>query len=253
MILTTHQPIFLPWPGFFYKALRADRTVLLDNVQFPLGQGWMNRNRLKSEQGELWLTVPVWKKGRGKQVIRNVELCNEIDWRRKHLLGIRQNYAHAPYLEDHLPAVEAIYARNQTHLIDLNLEFICFLWDALGLKGKLVLQSDLGVSGTATDLLVSVCKVFNADTYLALPFVEKFLDAGKFRAGGIALTFARFSPPVYPQLWGDFRYNLSALDLLLNCGPKSLDILSRSYSSFVAFTLRQRNGDFQKPRETFGR
>lgn len=228
MVVTTHQPIFLPWPGLFYKGLQADTTVLLDDVQFPFGRGWMNRNRLKSEQGELWLTVPVWRKGRGKQAIRDVGLCNETDWRRRHLLGIRQNYGRAPYLAEHLPAIEAIYARNQTRLIDFNLEFIRLLWDALGLKGRLVLQSELGVSGRATDLLISVCQALNADTYLALPFVEKFLDTDKLRAGGVALASARFSPPVYPQLWGEFRYNLSVLDLLLNCGPKSLDIIGRS-------------------------
>lgn len=229
MVVTTHQPIFLPWPGLFYKGLRADTTVLLDEVQFPLGRGWMNRNRLKSEQGELWLTVSVRRTGRGKQRIRDVELYDEIDWRRRHLLGIRQNYAHAPYLDEHLPAIEAIYARGGTRLIDLNVALIRFLWDALGLRGKLMLQSELGASGRATDLLVSICQALDADTYLALPFVEKFLDADELRAGGIALESARFSPPVYPQLWGEFRYNLSALDLLLNCGPKSLDIIGRAH------------------------
>lgn len=54
MIVTTHQPIFLPWPGFFYKALCADVMVLLDDVQFPLGRTWITRNRLKSAQGEQW-------------------------------------------------------------------------------------------------------------------------------------------------------------------------------------------------------
>lgn len=228
MVVTTHQPIFLPWPGLFYKGLQAHTTVLLDEVQFPLGRGWMNRNRLKSEQGELWLTVPVRRTGRGKQRIRDVEVCDETDWRRTHLLGIRQNYAHAPYLDAHLPAIEAIHARGGTRLIDLNVAFIRFLWNALGLPGKLMLQSELGVSGRATRLLVSICQALNADTYLALPFVEKFLDADELRGGGIALASARFSPPVYPQLWGEFRYNLSALDLLLNCGPKSLDIIGRA-------------------------
>lgn len=229
MVVTTHQPIFLPWPGLLYKGLRADTTVLLDEVQFPLGRGWMNRNRLKSEQGELWLTVPVRRTGRGKQRIRDVELCDETDWRRRHVLGIRQNYAHAPYLDEHLPAIEAIYARDETRLIELNLDLIRFLWNALGLQGKLLLQSELGVSGRATGLLISICQALDADTYLALPFVEKFLDADELRAGGIALASARFSPPVYPQLWGEFRYNLSALDLLLNCGPKSLAVIGRAH------------------------
>lgn len=228
MIITTHQPIFLPWPGFFYKAYRADTMVLLDEVQFPLGRSWMNRNRIKCEQGELWLRVPVWKKGKGKQIIRNVELCDEIDWRRKHLRGLRHHYAHAPYREDYLPALESIYARNHQRLMDLNLDLIRFLSGALGLRRKLVLQSDLGVSGKGTDLLVSLCRALNADTYVTLPIVEKYLDIEKFQASGVKLIFARFCPSIYPQLWGDFRYNLSALDLLLNCGPKGLDIIAHS-------------------------
>ena len=228
MIVATHQPIFLPWPGFFYKALRADAMVLLDDVQFPLGRGWMTRNRLKSEQGELWLRVPVRKKGRGLQAIRDVEICDERDWRRSHLRGIRQHYAQAPYLDDHWPAIESVYQRRQQRLVDLNLDLIRYLWEAFTLKGALHLQSELGVTGKAAELLIAVCRALAADTHLTLPPVEKYLDAQAFRAAGIHLTFAHFRAPVYPQLYGDFRYNLSALDLLLNCGPKSRDIIVRS-------------------------
>lgn len=58
-----HQPIFLPWPGLFRKAADADVLVLLDLVQFPRGRTWLTRNRLKNEDGEVWLTVPVSRKG----------------------------------------------------------------------------------------------------------------------------------------------------------------------------------------------
>jgi hypothetical protein len=228
MIVTTHQPIFLPWPGFFYKALRADIMVLLDEVQFPLGRGWMSHNRLKSDQGELWLTVPVWKKGRGKQFICDVEICDETGWRRKHLLSLRQQYAHAPYLAEHLPAIEGIYELGHRRLLDLNLDIIHYLASALGIKTEFVLQSELGVSGRGTELLVTICRTLQADAYVTLSPVEKYLDLGRFGEADIRLGFARFSPPLYPQLWGEFRYNVSALDLLLNCGPKALDILARS-------------------------
>jgi WbqC-like protein family len=229
MIVSSHQPIFLPWPGFFYKALRAEAMVLLDCVQFPLGRSWMTRNRLKSDQGEFWLRVPVWRTGRGMQSIRGVEICDETDWRRRQLIGIRQQYANAPYLDDHLRDLESLYAREPQRLVDFNLGFIRYVGDALGLKRKLILQSDLGVSGQGTDLLVSLCRALNAHTYLTLPPAEKHLNAEPFRASGIQLSFARFCPPVYPQLWGDFRYNLSALDLLLNCGAqKSVEIIARA-------------------------
>lgn len=226
MIVTTHQPIFLPWPGFFFKAMKADCMVLLDDVQFPRGRGWVNRNRLKNKQGEMWLTVPVWKKGRGLQIIREVEICHETDWQRKHLLSIRQHYANAPYLDEYLPILESIYQENNHLLVELNLKIIKFKWETLSLKTGLYLQSDLGVSGNGTDLILNICKHLRSDCYLTLPIVEKHLDIALMNKSGIQVKFVRFDQPVYPQLWGDFIYNLSTLDMLLNCGEKSEEIIS---------------------------
>ncbi|MFQ5865992.1 MAG: WbqC family protein [bacterium] len=225
MTVTTHQPIYLPWPGFFFKAMKADCLILLDDVQFPRGWGWVNRNRLKNEQGELWLTVPVHKKGRGLQIIRRVEIFNEMDWRKKHIRSIQQNYANAPYLEEYFSAIEAIYKKNHNLLIELNIELIRFVWDALGLKSELVLQSELGATGKGTELLISICQLLNAEIYLTFPVVEKYLELDKMHGNGIQATFANFHPPIYPQLWGDFIYNLSTLDMLLNCGPRSREII----------------------------
>ena len=56
---------------------------------------------------------------------------------------------------------------------------------------------------------------------------QKHIDKEAMRKHGIEIVRANFSPPVYPQLWGDFIYNLSTLDLLLNCGPKSKEIVLR--------------------------
>jgi hypothetical protein len=228
LVLTTHQPIFLPWPGFFAKALHADAMVLLDEVEFPFGRSWITRNRIKSDKGELWLIVPVWTKGKGKQIIRDVEICEDRNWRTKHLRSLQQQYANAPYLRDFLPAIESIYACRHRRLAELNTELIRHLWSSLGLSCRLVLQSDLGVSGKGTDLLVAVCRNLNADTYVTLQPVKKHLDPDRLKQEGIQLRFSRFDPPEYPQLWGDFRFNLSTLDLLLNCGPKAFDIIARS-------------------------
>ena len=225
VIVATHQPIFLPWPGLFYKALHADVMVLLDDVQFPRGRGWMTRNRLKSPQGELWLRVPVHRKGRGKQRIGEVELLESQDWRRIHLESIVQHYANAPYLPDHLPRIRAAYEKERRLLVELNLELIRLLWEGLGLRTKLLTQSELGVTGGKTQLLADVCRAVGGDRYVSLSPAEKYIEPTLFASAGIGVDFLHFRPPLYPQLWGWGIYNLSALDLLLNCGPRSLDII----------------------------
>ena len=228
MILTTHQPIFLPWPGFFFKAMQSDVMVLLDHVQFPLGRSWLNRNRLKNDRGMLWLTVPVWKKDLGKQIIRDVQIYDEVNWRKKHLGSILHYYANAPYLKDHYPMIETIYQQEYELLIDLNIDLIRYFWYVMGLKTKLVLQSELGITGRVTDLIVQICCNQNADKYVSFPVVEKYLDTNQFKNNNIEFVTIQYHPPIYPQLWGDFIYNLSVLDLVFNCGPISRDIILHS-------------------------
>lgn len=225
VIVATHQPLFLPWPGFFHKAAHADYFVLLDDVQFPRGRSWLTRNRLKNEDGELWLAVPVLRKGHGLQTIRRVIIHNEKAWRRKHLASLRQNYVHAPYFADCFPGIESIYKRNHSLLAEFTTELILFLLDALSLKTNVIRQSELGVAGKGTDLLIEICEHLSADCFFALPAAEKHIDKESMKKHGIEIVRAKFQPPVYPQLWGDFVYNLSALDLLLNCGPKSREIV----------------------------
>ncbi len=226
VVLAVHQPIFLPWPGFFHKAAHADHLVLLDDVQFPTGRTWLTRNRLKSETGELWLTVPVLRRHRGRQSIRDVEIHDAIGWREKHLGGLRQNYVHAPYVADYAPGIEAIYRRRHTKLAELSIQLIRFLLAALSMPTSVTLQSELGVTGGGTELLAALCERLGADRLLTLSSAEKHIGTGVLVERGIEIVRARFHPPVYPQLWGDFIYNLSTLDLLLNCGPRSREIVA---------------------------
>jgi len=227
MIVACHQPSFLPWAGFFFKALLADALILLDDVQLARGFTWVNRNRLKGDQGEVWLTVPVWKKGRGLQKINEVEVFNERNWDHKHLQSIMQNYAHAPYLSDHLFFLQELYQHKWKKLVELNRRVLSYLQGALGIKKEYMLQSELGVQARGTELLVELCKSVGADAYLSSLVSRKHLDEALFEKNSVRIDYFSFVPPIYPQLWGDFIPNLSALDLLLNCGRESLAIIKR--------------------------
>ncbi len=72
MMISVNQPYFFPFVSFFYKAYLSDNFVILDDVQFPRGTTWITRNRFKNSQGNLWMTVPVIKKGLGLQKINAV-------------------------------------------------------------------------------------------------------------------------------------------------------------------------------------
>jgi len=59
---------------------------------------------------------------------------------------------------------------------------------------------------------------------------RKYLNSEHFNTQGIQLADFRPPSPVYPQLWGAFIPNLSALDLILNCGPKAHEIMLSAFS-----------------------
>lgn len=225
MILSASQPYFSPFAGFFQKVEQSDLFVILDDVQFPRGTTWISRNRFKNDQGTLWMTIPVWKRGLGLQRIRDVRICKDSRWPAKHFQSLAHGYGHAPYFPEHIGFLESLFFEPVDRLVDLNLKIIRYLLGCLSIETKLVLQSDLGIKSTGMDLLVDICNALDATAFLYQSPARKYMDADRLRREGIKMI--DFRPPaiVYPQLWGDFIPNLSVFDLILNCGPKSRDIL----------------------------
>jgi hypothetical protein len=225
MILSTNQPYFAPFPGFFYKIALSDIFVILDQVQFPRGTTWVTRNRFKHDQGTLWITVPVWKKGLGLQRIDEVRICHEGQWARKHLTSLKTAYLRAPYLEEHVSFLEELFSDQFERILDLDMAVIHHLMNALNIRTKILLLSDLGILTRGTQRLVDMCKRLGASRYLAQSAASKYLNESAFHEAGIEIKYFIPPAPVYPQLWGNFVGHLSAFDLVFNCGPKSHDIL----------------------------
>jgi len=225
MIISISRPYFAPFPGYFLKALLSDRFVILDQVQFPRRTTWITRNRLKNDQGVLWMTVPVWKKDLGLQPIDSVRICHEGRWAQKHLVSLKRAYANAPYLQEHTGFLEEAYAAGTEKILDFNLKFIRYIFRLLNIRTEIIFQSELGVRAKGDKLLVEICRQTGASVFLVQKEVCKYLDAKQFDRAGVQLKPFVPIAPVYPQLWGDFIGNLSILDLVFNCGPKAREIL----------------------------
>jgi len=225
MITTIHQPEHLPWLGFFDKMQQADLFVLLDNTQFAKDD-FQNRNRIKTANGPLWLTVPVYKKRRSIQRIIDVEICNERNWQARCWSQIEQNYKKSLHFVEHRSFFEKLYQTEWTKLVDLNIAIIRYLAQAFGIDTELVTASELGVeTAGATEVNLEICQAVDASVYISGKMGQTYLDEPLFQASGIEVIYQDFQHPEYPQLWGDFTSHMSAIDLLFNCGEKSLDIV----------------------------
>ena len=227
MIVSTNQPYFAPYPGFFHKAQHADYFVILDEVQFPRKTTWITRNRFKHDQGTLWMTIPVRKKGRGLQKIRDVRICPHGNWRKKHVRSIHSAYAHAPYLGDHAGVVERVLSRRYDRILDLDLALIRYIMRYLGIETPVVLMSELAVSGKGAPLIIDICKALGATRYAVQSSALAHYDPIQFEAEGIELLPVKKPEYVYPQMWGDFIANLSVLDMMFTCSPKTREIVLR--------------------------
>lgn len=213
MKITVHQPDFLPWLGFFERWHKSDLYVMLDDVQF-LRQGWHHRDKIKTQGGILWLTVPVIRKGRYSQRISEVETAPG-PWRRKHLATIRAAYARAPFFDRVFPLLEQVYARNHTRLLDLNSDLLELTAGLLGITAPRVSASVNNLAEKGTARLVRLCELYGADVYLTGTGARDYLDETLFAASGIKVEWQDFVHPEYPQIHGPFTPGLSVLDFLM--------------------------------------
>lgn len=217
MLLTAHQPAYLPWLGYLDKIARADLFVYLDTVQFEKNS-FINRNRIKTPSGAQWLTVPVKLKGHLTDTLRNTEVESSQPWARRHLRSIHVNYARAPYFAACQPKLETLLMTPSSKLAELCWQQLRFWLEEFGIATPLVRASTLPVAGHKSDLILRLCRHFGADAFLAGALGRDYLAAGDFQAAGIELEFQSFDAPVYAQLWGEFVPHLSIVDYWMNCG-----------------------------------
>ena len=92
--VSIHQPVYLPWLGFFKKIMSSDIFVFLDDVQYEKN-GFQNRNKIRTYDGDMWLTVPV--KAKSQTLLNEVSIDNSGNWSNKHIKSVFYNYSKTKY------------------------------------------------------------------------------------------------------------------------------------------------------------
>ncbi len=208
---------------------RVDYFVLLDQAQFSRSSV-THRNRIKTPQGSLLLTVPI--QNNGNPSIRQTMIAADPKWRHKHWHQIVANYRRAPYWNLYGELLEEIYTQQWHSLAQLNIRLIQAIKETLSIHTPLILESELKVEGVGGNYRnLNICERLNATIYLSGDGARVYNDEQLYRERGLELRYHQFQHPVYRQLWGEFIPQLSIIDLLFNCGPASLEIIRQARTS----------------------
>ncbi|TWH46542.1 WbqC family protein [Sporomusa sp. KB1] len=224
MIISGHQPNYLPWLGYFHKMMSCDLFVILDDVLISRREV-TKKNKIKGPEGERLLSVQISRK---KGLIKDTVIQNDFPWYSNHWGSLETCYARSPYWQKYKNLFSPIYKNPGELLIDLNLRLIQVIREILEINTPMIRSSEIpGIEGTKGERILSLCKQCKADIYLSGNGARTYNDEAAFARNNIRLVYQEFEHPVYSQVWGDFISNLSAVDLIFNCGPNSKDYLTK--------------------------
>ena len=192
MIVSIHQPDYIPYIGYFYKISRSDKFVFLDDCQFS-NDNMHNWNRIKTPQGE----------------------CK---WKKKHLKTIEMNYLRAPYFKEIFPKFEELVNRDYTNIADMNIAVNTWIAKEFGFKAEFSRSSEMPIDTVNEERVIEICKMLGGDEYISGNGARAYQKQEHFDEAGVKLTYTDYKPIVYPQLWGEFIENMSVIDYIFNCG-----------------------------------
>lgn len=209
------QSNYIPWRGYFDLIDDVDLFVFLDDVKYT-HRDWRNRNRIKTADGPIWITVPVLHDS--NTLIQDARINYDDRWVDKHARSIGLSCAKCPFYKAYADEFFDILNQRLPTISALNVAACKWAMAKLGIGTPTMMSSELDAAGAKGTRIVSLLKAAGATAYLSGPAAKSYADPEMFRAAGIALEYKSYEYKDYPQLHGGFEPSVSILDLLFNTG-----------------------------------
>jgi hypothetical protein len=211
------QSNYIPWRGYFDFIDTVDLFVFHDDLQYTKND-WRNRNRIMTDGGLRWLTVPV-KYSKVNQRIDEVPLDYSQNWTEHHLHLLEANYRRAPFFQAYVHQFAGIISRTFPSISELNVALCRWIMQVLDIRTPTCMSRELNLSGTKSERLIDLLTKVGGTSYLSGPSAAAYLDLELFHRHGIRVEYKSYDYPPYPQLQSGFHGDVSILDLLFNTGP----------------------------------
>lgn len=211
------QSNYIPWKGYFDIINSVDCFIFHDDLQYTKND-WRNRNKIKTEKGPAWLTIPVGTSE--KRLICEVEI-KDSRWQKEHWRKICQNYSRAPYFRKYSDFFEYIYTKQQwSTLSELNQTLIKGISkDLLGITTVFDDSRKFCLEETKAKRMIELLKKVECSTYLSGPAAQSYINEKEFKNFGITVQWMNYSGySEYNQFYPPFSHDVTILDLLFHTG-----------------------------------
>lgn len=217
------QPVYLPWIGYFEQILRTDRFMFLDDVQYTKWD-WRSRNKIRTPDGFAWLTIPVDQNSMDDLIC--VKKISNHHWKRKHIESLRHNYCRSEFYEDIISIFRKSLDNKSDYLVDYTIPLVQEFCRYLGLPIPTLRSSQFPpATNNKMDRIIELCGILNADELYTGPAAKDYMDTKYMAKKGVSVTYQEYNHPVYSQIYSGFESHMSTIDLLMNHGPNSLNII----------------------------
>lgn len=212
------QSNYIPWKGYFDLINYVDEFILFDDMQYTK-RDWRNRNRIKTPNGLIWLTIPVRAKGKYYQLIKDTQI-SDPRWGENHWSSILWNYKRAQFFKEFSGYFEALFLEsNEEFLSKINHSFIQAICEILSINTEISWSMDYSLIDGKTERLVDLCLQAGGTHYISGPAAKNYIDDKIFKDAGIGLEYFDYSGYLkYPQIYLPFEHGVSVLDLIFNTG-----------------------------------
>lgn len=215
MIVSIHQPDYIPWLGLYYKMAHSDVFVYLDDAQYS-NMADHNVNVIKGPNGSMRLKVPV-EQHLG-DLILNVRTRDELKWKDKHLKSLQMNYSKAPFFQEIYPGLAIVIETHEGSIAELNMAINRYICDGFDIHPQIMRSSDMSITSLREERVIDICKYVGGTEYLSGNGARAYQTEEHFAEKGLKLTYLDYKPITYKQLWGEFVPCMSVLDYIFNCG-----------------------------------